>query len=169
MQEAATEGRVPVRTLRIEPEKCTGCLRCEIACSYQQTGEFRPSSSVIRVSSFESHTSYAPYTCFQCTEAWCVRACPIGAIDVSAVGARVVASDRCVGCKLCTVACPYGTIFYDAETHKAVKCDLCGGDPACAEACPTGAITWVEASTSDSLGSFAAIRAAPELAAVLRR
>ena len=52
------------------------------------------------------HTSYAPYTCTQCAEAWCMVACPVKAITVSAVGAKVVLDEVCVGCKLCTIACP---------------------------------------------------------------
>jgi Fe-S-cluster-containing hydrogenase component 2 len=97
-----------------------------------QTGEYQPAKSVIRVSPFEGHTSYAPYTCTQCAEGWCMTACPVGAITISAVGAKDVLDDRCVGCKLCTIACPYGTMFYDPDTRKAFKCDLCGGAPACA-------------------------------------
>ena len=47
-----------MKILKMIPEKCTGCMRCELACSYEQTGTFRPSKSVIRVSAFENHTSY---------------------------------------------------------------------------------------------------------------
>jgi Fe-S-cluster-containing hydrogenase component 2 len=147
-----------MKVLQITPALCTGCMRCELACSYMQTGTFQPARSVIRVSPFERHTSYAPYTCSQCQEAWCLQACPVEAIDISPVGAKVVHGDRCVGCKLCTIACPYGTIFYNPETQKAFKCDLCGGSPACEAACPTQAIAYVEAEPADWLGAFAAER-----------
>ncbi|OGC02542.1 MAG: (Fe-S)-binding protein [candidate division NC10 bacterium RIFCSPLOWO2_12_FULL_66_18] len=153
-----------MKVLRITPDRCTGCMRCELACSYAQTGTFQPARSVIRVSPFEAHTSYAPYTCPQCAEGWCLTACPVGAITISPVGAKIVLDDQCVGCKLCTIACPYGTIFYNPETQKAFKCDLCGGDPACARACPTSAIEYVEAETADWLGAFAATRAPRHLA-----
>ena len=69
-----------MKVLRITPELCTGCMRCELACSYMQTGTFQPAKSVIRISPFEAHTSYAPYTCTQCAEAWCLVACPVEAI-----------------------------------------------------------------------------------------
>ncbi len=138
-------------------------MRCELACSYHQTGAFQPAKSVIRVSSLEAHTSYSPYTCVQCAEGWCMTACPVDAITISAAGAKLVLEDQCVGCKLCTIACPYGTMFYDVDTHKAVKCDLCGGDPACAEACPTSAIEWVQTDNADWLGEFAASRASYNL------
>jgi carbon-monoxide dehydrogenase iron sulfur subunit len=146
------------RVLKIVPERCTGCLRCEYACSYMQTGAFQPAKSVIRVSPFEGHTSYAPYTCTQCAEGWCMTACPVGAIVISAAGAKVVLDDQCVGCKLCTIACPYGTIFYNPGTHKAFKCNLCGGDPACVTASPTQAILYEETHTADWLGDFASER-----------
>ena len=153
-----------MKVLRITPQRCTGCMRCEIACSYEQSGVFQPAKSVIRISPFEAHTSYAPYTCTQCDEAWCMVACPVNAITISPVGAKVILNDLCVGCKLCTIACPYGTVFYDPDTDKATKCNLCGGAPACASACPTQAIEYVEAESADWLGSFAAERAESQLA-----
>ena len=158
-----------MRVLKIIPERCTGCMRCELACSYEQTGTFQPSKAVIRVSSFEGHTSYAPYTCPQCAEAWCLTACPAGEMPMASTGqAKEVADDVCVGCKLCTIACPYGTVFYDPDSHKAFKCDLCGGKPACATVCPTQAILYVEAGTEDWLASFAAERAQPGALAGVR-
>ena len=42
-----------MKVLKLTPERCTGCLRCEIACSYMQTGAYQPAKSVIRVSPFE--------------------------------------------------------------------------------------------------------------------
>ena len=42
------------------------------------------SFTVIRVAPLEAHTSYAPYTCFQCAEAWCMAACPVDAITIAA-------------------------------------------------------------------------------------
>ena len=152
-----------MKILKIFPEKCTGCMRCELACSFMQVGAFQPTKSVIRVSSLEAHTSYAPFTCLQCAEGWCMTACPVDAIEISPVDAKIVREDQCVGCKLCMIACPYGTIFYDPESRKAVKCDLCGGRPACAEACPTQAIEWSDGIVADWLGDFAAERSAFDL------
>lgn len=128
--------------LTILPEKCTGCMQCELACSWVQTGTFQPSRSVIRVNVFDEEASYAPYTCFQCDEAWCMNACPVNAIAIDPVhGAKIVLDKLCVGCHLCTIACPFGTVFTTPGNDLASKCNLCGGEPACAAACPTGAIT----------------------------
>jgi len=134
------------KSLHIDPGKCTGCLQCEMACSYEHTGTFNPSRSFIKVFTFHHEGRFAPYTCTQCDEAWCMRACPVAAISIDAsTGAKVVSDDKCVGCKVCTIACPFGTINYAQSTGKVVKCDLCGGDPQCAAACPTAAITYVDA------------------------
>lgn len=135
-----------LKSLQIEPVKCTGCLQCEIACSYEQEGTFNPSKSRIRVFTFHHEGRFAPYTCTQCIDAWCLHACPVEAIVINDdTGAKEVISDQCVGCKVCTICCPFGTVNYNADTGKVIKCDLCGGNPACAAACPTEAITYVEA------------------------
>jgi len=138
------------KALHIDAEKCTGCLQCELACSFENEGVFNPSKSRIKVFEFDHGRHTVPYTCTQCAEAWCMQACPVDAIVLNLVtGAKDVLSDRCVGCKVCTIACPFGTVNYDKDSGKVVKCDLCGGNPACAEACPTEAIVFID---SDSTG-----------------
>lgn len=134
------------KSLHIDPQKCTGCLQCEMACSYENEGVFNPSKSRIKVFNFHHEGQFVPYSCTQCAEAWCLHACPVDAIQINKeTGAKEVHDSICVGCKVCTISCPFGTINYNQATGKVVKCDLCGGDPACAKACPTGAITYVDA------------------------
>ena len=134
------------RSLHIDPGKCTGCLQCELACSYENEGVFNPAKSRIKVFTFHEEGRFVPYTCTQCADAWCMDACPTDAIVINSLtGSKDVVADRCVGCKVCTVACPFGTVNYNQATGKVIKCDLCGGDPACAKACPTAAITYVDA------------------------
>ncbi len=134
------------KMLHINADKCTGCLQCEMACSYENYGVFVPAKSRIKVFDFHDSGRKVPYTCTQCDEAWCLHACPVEAITVDKLtGAKVVAESTCVGCKVCTISCPFGTINYVQETGKVQKCDLCGGEPACADACPTGAITYIDA------------------------
>ncbi|MCP4432355.1 MAG: 4Fe-4S dicluster domain-containing protein, partial [Gammaproteobacteria bacterium] len=97
-----------LKSLSIDPGKCTGCLQCEIACSFEHTGIFNPSRSYIKVFTFHYEGIFAPYTCTQCDEAWCQRACPVEAISVDmSTGAKIVSDDKCVGCKVCTIACPF--------------------------------------------------------------
>ncbi len=134
------------KALVIDPDKCTSCLQCEMACSFEHEGVFNPAKSRIKIFEFEHGKRSIPYTCTQCAEAWCMHACPVEAITVNlSTGAKEVNPDVCVGCKVCTIACPFGTVNYESDSGKVAKCDLCGGDPQCAEVCPTDAITYVEA------------------------
>lgn len=146
------------KALNINPEKCTGCLQCEVACSMEHTGAFNPSKSRIRVFKFHHEGRFVPYTCTQCAEAWCQKACPVEAITTDEFGVKNVADSACVGCKVCTISCPFGTINYVPDTGKVAKCDLCGGDPKCATACPTDAITYVDAEATgyDKMRAWAA-------------
>ena len=156
------------KALHIDPAKCTGCLQCEMACSYEHTGVINPSKSRIKVFNFEHEGRKVPYTCTQCTEAWCLNSCPGDAsrIDLT-TGAKMVFEDTCVGCKVCTIACPFGTINYNQDSGKVQKCDLCEGNPACASACPTGAITYVDADWTgiDKMRAWAAKANTPASAA----
>jgi Fe-S-cluster-containing hydrogenase component 2 len=147
LEKSATPQEIHMqKVLHINPDKCTGCLQCEMACSFENYGTYATSKSRIKVFDFHHTGKKVPYTCTQCDEAWCLHACPVEAITVDkATGAKVVNESTCVGCKVCTIACPFGTVNYVQETGKVQKCDLCGGDPACVEACPTGAITFVDA------------------------
>ena len=148
-----------MRSLSIQPEKCTGCLQCEMACSYENEGVFNPARSRIKVFAFHHEGRFVPYTCTQCDEAWCMKACPVEAIVLNPVtGSKDVLENVCVGCKVCTIACPFGTVNYNSATGKVIKCDLCGGDPQCAAACPTEAITYIDADMTglDKMRSWAA-------------
>ena len=101
------------KSLYIRPLKCTGCLQCEMACSFQADGVFNPSRSRIKVFPLHDEGRFAPYTCTQCADAWCMKACPVDAIVINReTGAKEVLEDVCVGCKVCTIACPFGTINY---------------------------------------------------------
>ncbi len=150
------------KSLIIDPEKCTGCLQCEMACSLEHTGEFNPARSRIRIFEFEHGLHNVPYACTQCEAAWCLHACPVDAIGISALtGAREVDESTCVGCRVCIAACPYGTLAFNPQTGKVDKCDLCGGDPKCASVCPTDAIGYDVPPEGIAPGLFARSAHAP--------
>jgi Fe-S-cluster-containing dehydrogenase component len=49
-----------LKALKIEPELCTGCLQCELACSYENEGVFNPAKSRIKVFAFHEQGRTSP-------------------------------------------------------------------------------------------------------------
>ena len=132
------------RILFIDPDKCTGCRICEMACSFGKIKECNPSRSRIHVVKIERLGVDMPIVCQHCEVAPCIKVCPVGAIAKDPKTAAVLIAERaCIGCRACMIICPYGAITIDPENRTAVKCDLCEGDPRCAKQCPTGAIRYV--------------------------
>jgi ferredoxin len=57
------------KVLHINADKCTGCLQCEMACSFENYGTFATAKSRIKVFDFHHTGKKVPYTCTQCDEA----------------------------------------------------------------------------------------------------
>ena len=146
-----------------QPTRCVGCRRCELACTEFNDGKAQPSIARIKVARnynfgpqgatlgfwrgegrFGNHR-VVQETCRQCPHPVpCQLACPNDAIEViSPVNARVINTDKCVGCRTCQQACPWGMTSFDEELQKATKCHLCDGQPECVQACPVGALNYV--------------------------
>lgn len=133
------------KMLMIHPDKCTGCRNCELACSMEHEGDFRPLASRVHVYTWEREGFSVPMMCQQCSEPACVTVCMPHAMQRNpATGVVELDRARCIGCKMCVQACPFGAAAWDAKTTKILKCDTCDGDPACARFCPTHALEWVE-------------------------
>lgn len=115
--------------------RCTGCRRCEIACSQRHEGKIWPEASRVRVFMLIPGVEI-PHLCAQCIDYPCVESCPVSALSVNKeTGAVCIDRDVCTSCGQCIDACP-GTIpFLHPGDEKAVICDLCDGDPACAKVC----------------------------------
>lgn len=130
------------KSLSVDPHLCTGCRICEIQCSMEHLKESRPSRALIHVVRLDSEGLFIPTVCKHCAEAFCMYACPTGAIyREDSTQAVLVDQSKCVRCRSCMLACPWGLIWMGAE-GKVEKCDLCNGDPACARWCPTGAVKY---------------------------
>jgi anaerobic carbon-monoxide dehydrogenase iron sulfur subunit len=134
------------KVLMINPDKCTGCRNCELACSFAHEHQFRPGATRVHAFTWEREGVSVPMMCQQCDDAACVRVCPTGAMHRSATVANLVEWDAkaCLRCKLCTVACPFGNARYDAAASSIFRCDTCGGDPECVKFCPNGALVFVD-------------------------
>lgn len=140
--------------------KCTGCQRCEMNCTLKNDGDVHPYMARLRVrdnvnfgdklptddylhgeGSFGTW-GFAPDTCKQCKDPACLTNCPVKAIYVhEKTGARVVDTDKCVGCGVCAKVCPWSMPRIDEATRKSTKCVNCG---ACAAGCPTSALRMID-------------------------
>lgn len=161
---AQKPGGYPLSTgyLVYDSRRCSGCQSCMLTCSLVHDGEAGASGARIQV----ARNVFDPYpqdiqifVCRQCPEPLCVKNCPTGACHVSAENGqvRMIAADRCIGCKTCIESCPFvphRTVFR-VSAGKATKCDLCADTPyfskkggpagtqACVEVCPSGALRLV--------------------------
>ena len=145
------------------PSRCTGCRRCEIACSSFNDGKVSSTISRIKVNRnyqfgpkgaqlgyWRGEGQYGNFlliqdTCRQCAHPIpCATVCPNGAIEVTGpANARVVNTSKCTGCRLCQAACPWAMMSFDEQLNKSTKCHLCNGSPECVKACPSNALQYV--------------------------
>lgn len=158
VEEDLVEGiATPTSLLVVNRAKCTGCQRCETNCTLTNDGKAQPWLARLHVrdsvvfgaaevpadykhgGGFLGEWDMGPETCKQCADPKCMTACPVGAIAPDPnTGARVVDTEKCVGCGACAGACPWHMPKVDPETQKSTKCITCG---ACAAGCPTGALS----------------------------
>jgi anaerobic carbon-monoxide dehydrogenase iron sulfur subunit len=131
---------VAKKGLLVNPDKCTGCHRCDLWCSLTKDGVCNPSRARVHVLRREPDLD-TPVACTHCGV--CISACPFDAISRNVkTGAVVIEEAACKKCGICVMACPIGMITYPPDSKVPVKCDLCGGDPECVKHCRDGALTY---------------------------
>jgi len=118
--------------------KCSGCRKCEIACSLFHEKRIWPEASRIRVFMLVPGAE-VPHFCVQCEDYPCVRSCSEGALSISAkTGAVLVDESKCNACGACIEACP-GRVPHLHPVKKSILiCNLCEGKPQCAKVCREG-------------------------------
>lgn len=118
--------------------KCSGCRRCEIACSLIHEGRIWPEASRIRVFMLVPGAEVM-HLCSQCHDYPCVEVCPTDALSISKeTEAVVVNKEKCTACGLCIEVCPGRVPHLHPTENYSLICDLCGGDPQCVKVCHEG-------------------------------
>jgi len=118
--------------------RCSGCRKCEIACSLFHEKRIWPEASRIRVFMLVPGAE-VPHFCAQCEDYPCVASCSFSALSVDKeTGAVLVDKEKCTACGNCIEACPGRVPHIHPRDNYAVICDLCGGEPQCAKVCQEG-------------------------------
>jgi len=140
-----------MKILKTYPDRCIGCLVCEVICSETYFQEADPEKSAIRI--IEDETGEADYQILVCQQLGdCIDVCPTMAIRRLKNGVVTIRKKECVGCYACVGFCPIGAMFTHPDLVVPFKCIACGK---CAEECPTEALEIVEVEEAKS-GSKAA-------------
>ena len=158
-----------------DPNRCTGCAACALACSVENELGWGRSWRQIVPFNAERRPGVPSFhlslTCNHCADAPCVTHCPTGAMRRDAsTGAVLVDDTRCIGCRYCAWVCPYDAPRFDEERGVMTKCTLCGhrlregGSPACVEACPTDALGFGPLVGAERIPGFPDTAAAPRIA-----
>lgn len=124
-----------------DPERCTGCKCCEMACAHKNFGTLTPEKTHIRI--FIDGHPFNPeaINCLHCEDPLCIASCPVDAITRDErTGWVTINPMKCIGCRACTYACPVAASWFDEEHRVATKCNFCDGEPDCAKYCSPQAV-----------------------------
>ena len=132
-----------MKRIKIDRDKCVGCLTCTTACIVSHDAEDTRSRITI-----DSNGKYAPIFCRHSDRPECGYSCMTGALSKNKeTGLVEYDKNRCASCYMCIMACPYGVLKADKRRQKEImKCDACKdkGSPQCVAKCPMAAITLEE-------------------------
>ena len=134
----------------IDHRRCIGCHACTVACKQENdvpVGDFRTWVKYVEKGRFpEIKRHFAVLRCNHCSNAPCVKICPVNALEKRSDGIVDLDRDVCIGCRACMQACPYDAIYLNDENGCVEKCHFCahriekGLEPACVIVCPEQAI-----------------------------
>ncbi|OGA03559.1 MAG: hypothetical protein A3H35_12570 [Betaproteobacteria bacterium RIFCSPLOWO2_02_FULL_62_17] len=128
----------------IDLQRCVGCGACAFACKAENNTRNRANGQSHNWADFLMKTEGSfpnsvqmvmPVLCNHCTDAPCVKACPVTpkVMYKTTEGITMHDSERCIGCRLCQNACPYSNAELDdkslnGETYSVISFNAHGGD-----------------------------------------
>ena len=134
----------------IDHDRCIGCHACTVACKSENdvpVGDFRTWVKYTEKGSGPAiKRHFAVLRCNHCSNAPCVKICPVKALEKREDGIVDIDRDACIGCRACMQACPYDAIYLNDDSGAVEKCHFCAHrvennlEPACAVVCPENAI-----------------------------
>jgi len=128
-----------IKYLKMDDQKCVGCMGCVTACSTAYAKEDNPAKARIQVQGLGAGRFRLVACDQECRR--CVAECPVQAISVSKQGVVVIDRKLCVGCLACVAVCPIEAMRYYPAESSPFKCVACG---ICVKACPKGALEIAE-------------------------
>lgn len=154
------------KAIFVDTTKCTGCRACQVSCkqwnelpaektvfsgSYQTMPDTTPNTfTLVKFKEVDDGDSVAwffrKHQCMQCTEATCIKVCPVQGITKHPEGFKVRDLNKCIGCGMCVTMCPFSVPKLDEKEKKVRDCVFCinrivnGMLPACVKTCPSGAL-----------------------------
>lgn len=145
--------------IRFDPEKCTQCHGCEIACKTWRDLDYgvryRRVLNLWQGEYPRVKNASLSMACLHCVDPACLSACPEDAITKQDDDGLVVVDEAlCTGCEACAESCTYGVPQF-GDDGIMQKCDLCCGQhpapavPPCVDTCPGQALTFIEVSPSE--------------------
>lgn len=147
----------------IDTHKCMACRGCQVACkdwNQLPAGITRFRGVYTNPPNLQAHTwthvrfneteqghwLFAKYACMHCSDAACIKVCPVGAVKRTRDGTVWHDVQACTGCGLCAEKCPFEVPHVNKFTNKMGKCTGCvervlnGYQPACVQTCPNGSL-----------------------------
>jgi Fe-S-cluster-containing dehydrogenase component len=129
----------------VDLQRCVGCAACALACKAENNTRIRGNGQSYNYADFLMMTGgtfpnttqwVMPVLCNQCTDAPCVKACPVTpkAMFKTPEGITMHDPELCIGCRMCQQACPYSSMELDeasllGEAYSAISFNPRDGDP----------------------------------------